>query len=194
MRAGLIVRAWRAIEVGRWPLKLTVRVQLMSASARPLEDIPVAELLRAGVWEYVPETDDHDETWVVPTKIPVSSLDGRVAALNVCLACGTTIPALLSNIDLRSNTLNEHLRSVSLMKADSDRFHLARYHDFDYGRRGPQALAEYLKLSLADVFPLTYDLSGLAIGDAACLMGRIPVEPAERFTRAEIIAKVVAAL
>jgi hypothetical protein len=67
-------------------------------------------------------------------------------------------------------------------------FVLARYHDFDYAERGPDALATFLGRSVAEVFPISYDLTPHVIGDLDALVGKLPQQPRERLSRAEIIA------
>src|SRR6185437_6630786 len=48
MRAGSIVRAWRAIQVGGWPLKLIVRPQLIVHAQLIAKRINAAPMLKAG--------------------------------------------------------------------------------------------------------------------------------------------------
>ena len=163
-----------------------------SAVAKPLRNVPVEELLRFGVWEFVSESPHRDETWVQPVQnLPVSSLAGRVAALNVRLGDATYRPAILGNIDTKNPAHTQHFRTLTLIN-DTDRwFDLARYHDFDYESRGPRALAEFLGLRISAVFPITYDLAGLVVGTAASLAGQIPAEPVVRLSRAELIKMAV---
>ena len=162
------------------------------AVARPLRSVPVEELLRVGVWKFVSEAPQRDETWVEPVlKIPVSTLAGRLVALNVRLSDATHRPAILGSIDLNNPAHTQHFRTLTIMNGTGRRFDLARYHDADYESRGPRALAEFLGLPLSSIFPVTYDLSGLASGTAACLVGQIPAEPEIRLTRAELIAMAV---
>jgi hypothetical protein len=152
----------------------------------------VAELLRFGVWEFDEESPHHDETWVVPVRaLPVSDISGRVVATMVRLAGGVTVPAILGNIDLRKPASTYHFRGLSIIADRADWFHLARYHDLDYDSRGPEALARFLGLPLSAVFPITYDLSNVAVGDVQCVAGTITAEPAERLTKAELIAMAI---
>jgi hypothetical protein len=51
-------------------------------------------------------------------------------------------------------------------------FHLARYFDPDWERRGPAALAAALHRSVSDAFPIRYDLTAVAMGVAVSLSGR----------------------
>ena len=164
----------------------------MSAVARPLRSVPIEELLRVGVWKFPSEAPQRDETWVEPVpKVPVSTLAGRIAALRVRLADDTLSPAILGNIDLRNPVLSQHFRTLTLIGRGTAWFDLARYHDSDYDSRGPGALADFLGLPLSAVFPISYDLSGLVLGSAACVLGQIPAEPENRLTKAELIAMAV---
>jgi hypothetical protein len=70
-------------------------------------------------------------------------------------------------------------------------FDLARYHDVDYGRRGPSALASFLGLSASEIFPISYDISGIALGDALVTRGSITQVPDEKLTVEQLIAMAV---
>jgi hypothetical protein len=74
----------------------------------PLLDIPVSELLRAGVWVYLPENDDRDETHVAPiAPLPVRAVNGRVAVVNASLPDGTELPVALGNVILNDPRLTQ---------------------------------------------------------------------------------------
>ena len=150
------------------------------------------ELCRVGVWEFVPENDVHDETQCQPVQcIPVSSLDGRVAAVFVHLADGSEVPALLGSVDLKDPRLCRLFLCASFLVKPGQWFHLARHFDFNYAEAGPTALARVLCRPLDRVFPIDYDLSHLAIGDARCVVGSIPSEPIEKVSHAEAVALAV---
>jgi hypothetical protein len=68
---------------------------------------------------------------------------------------------------------------------------LARYHDFDYAERGPEALARFLSLPVEEVFPIAFDIRAYAHGDPHALCGSVRQELRERLSRAEIIAMAV---
>src|SRR5262249_59029714 len=86
--------------------------------------------------------------------------------------------------------LTTHFLTLSVER-DGRWFHVARYHDFDYEERAPEKLAAFLGLAVNEVFPITYDLRPYANGDPRALHGMIPEAPAEKLTRAEIIALAV---
>jgi len=68
-------------------------------------------------------------------------------------------------------------------------FHLARYHDITYQRDGPAALAAALGRTVAEVFPIAYDVTDIVDGEPAALRGEIVAEPKERLPRAQLIAR-----
>ena len=70
-------------------------------------------------------------------------------------------------------------------------FTLSRYHDFDYSQSGPEALSNFLRMDVDQVFPISYDLRPFAKGDAGALVGKIAKEPREKLTRSQIIAMAV---
>lgn len=156
--------------------------------SRALESIPLAELLDYGVWEFDSEAGDHDETWVYPIAgSPVDDLANRVVALRVTLADSTVLTALLGNISLLDIHKTEQFLDLSIER-DGEWFHLARYFDCDYQRRGPEALAAFLNRTTSQVFPISYDLAKWARGLPIVVKGQIFVAPAERLTEDELIA------
>jgi hypothetical protein len=96
--------------------------------------------------------------------------------------------AIIGNVSAGDPRSTEHFLTLSVERSGRW-FFLPRYHDFDYGERGPEALARFLSLSPDDVFPIAYDLSPYVEGgDPAALSGTITKEPREKLTRAELIA------
>jgi hypothetical protein len=123
-------------------------------------------------------------------KLPVKNLIGRVAAVSVRLANGSTAWALIGNVDVDNPRLTEHFLTLSILR-DGFWFTMARYHDFDAAEHSPDALAKFCDLGLDDVFPISYDISHISLGDLAALVGTIEKEPRDRLTRAQIIALAV---
>lgn len=161
-------------------------------SAQPIDRVSYSKFAAHSVWEFVPETPEHDETWVRPVaRIPVNSLDGRFVASRVRLANGTTELALLGNIKLDKPELNEHFLTLSIVRQNEERFHLARYHDIGFKSAGPEALAKFFELAVSDVFPIEYDISAVVTGVKAAVRGIIRQEPGTRLSRAEIISLAV---
>lgn len=97
---------------------------------------------------------------------------------------------MLSNIDLNDKTCTDHFLDLSVF-VDGGWIHLARYHDVDVSNRGPAALAKSLGLSIAEVFPIEYDISKVAKGRADCVRGLIAAEPAVRLSEAALIKMAV---
>lgn len=157
--------------------------------AKSIDDLSADDVDQYPVWAFV--NDDANELAVRPiAKIPVRNLVGKIVATSVRLANGREVRALLGNIDLSNPRLTQHFLIVSVENG-GDWFHLARYHDHDHDVRGPKALAEFLGLSIFDVFPIFYDIRSYARGDVGSTCGVIAHEPAERLTREEIIALAV---
>ena len=125
---------------------------------RDLEEFPV--------WAYT-NSDRPDETVVRPIKrFPVKSLTCRVVGTRVRLHNETEVWALIGNVDASNARLTQHFLTLSVFQSRRW-FTLARYHDIDAARRGPKALAAFLKLTVARVFPISYDLSRVCTGDPA---------------------------
>lgn len=156
------------------------------------DSLTVQDLQTYPVWEYVmDETDTVDETAVRPVEtFPVEDLDGRIVGTEVRLANGAHVWGAIANLDTSNPRRTLHFLSLAVA-CDEGWFHLARYHDYDYDENGPAALSERLNLPLADVFPISYDLTRYVRGDAAMLKGAILAEPLERLSREEIISLAV---
>jgi hypothetical protein len=143
------------------------------------------------VWTFS-DTDESDETAVAPVKkLPVQSLAGALAGVDVTLACGKKVVAFLGNIEVDQPKPTEHFLTLSVFGDRGEIFHLSRYHDFDYQELGPDALAVFLKMKKEEVFPISWDVSHLVSGAPAAVRGQILAEPRERLTRAQIIALAV---
>ena len=159
---------------------------------RQVLEIPPDELLRVGVWEYVPETDTTDETYVAPVdSLPVSTLTNRVAAIETRRADGAGLITVLSGVELKNPRLTRLALSPSFLLPGEGWFHLARHFDSNYAEAGPVALAKALGAPIEAVFPISYDLRRLAIGEPSVLCGSIPSEPKERVTLKELLRLVL---
>ena len=164
----------------------------MKTKSAPIDALSAAELAAFPVWEFAPESASHDETWVRPiADLPVKSLDGRLAVTHLNLADGTTRLGILGNVSLDDPSANEHFLTLSLFATSGERFHLARYHDADFAKRSPAALAKFLELPVDAVFPISYDISNIASGASACLRGQLSAVPRTRLSHAEIISLAV---
>lgn len=158
--------------------------------AKSILSLKIADLERHPVWEFG-NTVKGDDTDVQPvTRLPVSTLEGRIIGTRVLLANGQYVWATIGNLDSKNAQMNEHFVTLSFERK-SEWFHLARYHDYDYRQRGPSAAARFLGLSVDDVFPVSYDVRKYAIGEANALTGMVLNEPRVRLTRVELIAMAV---
>lgn len=121
---------------------------------------------------------------------PLEHLVGRLLIAEVELANKSKRWALLSNVDSDYKSLNDLFLSISFQEEDCW-FHLARYFDPDFTWRGPTHLAEFLRLKVMDIFPIKFDISGLAIGKRQALKGNIPLTPRKKLSRKEVLALAV---
>lgn len=155
-------------------------------TAIPAEKLTPSDFQMTPVWSFLNE-DQRGETLVQPvSKLPVSDLAGHVVGSTVCLANGQTLPAVFSNIESNNALSTKHFLNVTIFKDDKP-FHLARYHDGDYERNGPKALAAFLNLPLADVFPISYDFTGLSHGSSEALRGLIEYPPGEMLSSRQLM-------
>ncbi len=129
---------------------------------------------------------DHFEMRPV-RELPVTDLGGRLVGTRVRLRNGTEHWAVLGNVILNSPRQTEQFLTVGIEK-DGQRFELARYFDSDYDSRGPEQLAQFLGLPIDEVFPISYDLSAIAVGHPQVLVGRIPQAPREKLTSEELLS------
>jgi hypothetical protein len=161
--------------------------------AKPVTDLTPDDLARFPVWEYDTDAESlpgRDESWVVPVPgLPVGSLSDRVVGVSLRLG-GREWVGLLGNIDLDDPRATREFATLSVWRSGSW-FHLARYFDIDRERRGPTQLAEHLGLPVGEVFPVWYDLSGVAAGHPDVIRGRIDAEPTVRLTEAERMALIL---
>jgi hypothetical protein len=157
---------------------------------KPVEALTVVDLKVAPIWEYT-NRDGPGETMVrAVNEFPVRNLSDKLIGAPVRLANGTEMWALIGNVDSRNTRLTEHSLTLSIERG-GEWFFLARYHDFDYARRGPDALSQFLGLTVDEIFPISFDLRRYAEGDESALRATVEKEPREKLTRAEIIAMAV---
>jgi hypothetical protein len=153
--------------------------------AKSSPDLNVEDFKKYPVWVYTCN-DAVDEAEVEPvTSLPAPNLSGMVVGLAVTLANGTSIWAAFSGLE--NNALqNEHLLSIALYK-DGKQFHLSRYFDVDYKRRGPDYLARALNLPVDEVFPISYDARKLVQGEPSAYAGTITKVPRRRLSKDQIM-------
>ena len=157
----------------------------MRTGTKRVDELGSKDLDEFPVWTFV------NELLVRPVgRIPVRDLSGSLVATRVVLANGTSVRAVLGNIDLANPRATQHFLTLSVDR-DGQRFHLARYFDADYSARGPAALARFLGLALGDVFPIAYDIRTLVRGAPEAACGIVPLEVKEKLSRADLIAMAV---
>lgn len=162
----------------------------MKSRGKSVSALQVSDLKKCPVWAYT-NNDKQGELVVQAVKrLPVASLNGKLFGLQVKLANGRLLWALLGNLDAKNAGLTEHFLTLSI-KVHSEWFNLARYHDHDYEQRGPKALSRLLTLPIDDIFPISYDVRQFVQEAPAHLAGKILKEPRKRLTREEIIALAV---
>jgi hypothetical protein len=160
------------------------------ASAKPADSLEVADLSQHPVWRFVID-DSRGETTVVPVKrLPVRSLTNKLIGVQVRLANGTRVWALITNVDLNDARMNQQFLEIAVFR-NTEKFWLARYHDVDYESRGPDALAAFLHLPVDDVFPIFYDLRPVVAGNPIILAGSITRQPLEILSEQERMRMIV---
>lgn len=156
-----------------------------------IDDLIPADLGEYPIWEFVSSSRKVGGLAVRPIRrVPVRQMSGKIVGTLVILANGSRIWALIGNIDEAEPQLTLHFLTISVFHGDRW-FPMARYHDYDYNERGPRALAEFLKLTVDEVFPISYDIRDFCIAKSGVLVGKIEAEPTERLTREEIIGLAV---
>lgn len=162
----------------------------MIENAKSVESLVVADLEAHSVWKYA-NRDGSGELLIRPIKkIPVRDLSGKLVATKVRFSNGDQSWALIGNVDVSNPRLTEHFLTLSI-EHEGKWFSLARYHDYDYEERGPEALSKFLCMNVDDIFPIAFDIRQCAEGDSSALKGSVPKEPRERLSRAEITAMAV---
>lgn len=151
-------------------------------------ELTIEDFLQYPVWKFTNADEENlDETVMSPVRrLPVIDLGNCVVGTQLILNNGETVWGTLCNIDLDNLESTRHFLTLSVM-TEKREFHLARYFDVTFEREGPIQLAKFLKLSLNDVFPIRYDISGVAKGRRAVVKGMYPAEPTKRLTQEEMI-------
>ena len=162
----------------------------MLRDIKSVDSLRIDDLRRHPVWQYTNRAG-RDETYVRPAiRVPADSLDNQVVGTQVVLANGSSVWALIGNVESKNARLTEHFLKLSVER-EGRWFVLARYHDSNYAVHGPEVLAEFLGLPIDQVFPIAYDIRPYVQGDVAALAGQIRKEPRERLSRSELIAMAV---
>jgi hypothetical protein len=158
---------------------------------KPVDELLAEDFAAFPIWEFATDEEDvpgRDETWVRPVKTArFRDFSGKLIGTHVTLANGARVRAMLGNVNITNARSTQHFLTLSIESAGVW-FHLSRYHDFDYATQGPDALAAFLGLDVADVFPIAYDLREFAKDAPASASGSVVAEPREKLSRSELIA------
>lgn len=153
---------------------------------KPISQLRIEDLARCPVWDYF--EDEAGRVIASPVaEMPVDSLQNRLIGCPVRLNSGFQVWAQLSNIDLKNQRSTSQFLMLSIERGGLW-FCLARYFDVDYARRGPPALAQFLGLSVHEVFPIAYDIGRFVVGARISTAGQIPRDPPVRLSQAELSA------
>lgn len=164
---------------------------------KPIDKLTPKDFGKFPVWEYCNDLEAKfaDETVVRPiTELPVSDLSNRVIGTAVRFANGVSAPAMLCNIDLNNHVHTEHFVTLTLFRNDGAKFHLARYHDIGAETRDSAVCAKFFKLSVAEIFPITYDIGSVAMGVPGSIRRKIPAQPTQRLDADELMRMVIDSL
>lgn len=145
-------------------------------------------LAKHPVWEFLND-DEHpagDTAMRAVEKLPVDGFDGRLFGTTVTLADGSRFPAAISDLALGPKKYRHHFRSLTVF-AKGRRFHLAKYFQLWYDYEGPDALSAFLKKKREEIFPISYDLSQLAVGPADVVRGTFEAEISNPIPRDQLM-------
>ena len=134
-------------------------------------------LAKYPVWEFLND-DEHPlgDTAMQPVSdLPTRQFDGRIFGTIVTLADGSLFPATIADLNFGPKKYRSHFRSLTLF-AKGKRFHLANYFQLRYQEQGPAALAAFLGKTTEEVFPISYDISDIAVGPSDVVRGQFKAE------------------
>lgn len=158
---------------------------------KPASELLPSDFLANKVWEFANELESEtaNESCVRPVaRLPVDSLGNRLVGTQLVLANGQQRFAILGSVDVDDPVSTEHFLCVTVFRPDGESFDLARYHDTDYPRHDAVALATFLGFPTEAVFPMRYDITGVARGRPECLRRAIPAAPTTKLSKEELIA------
>ncbi len=153
---------------------------------KSLEDITVRDISEHAVWKFTNSSHDDLEVESV-AKTTFENLDGLIIGTKVTFSDDSVHWALIQNISLTEQLLNDHFVTTTIARGD-EWFPLARYHDVTFETYGPVQLASFMGKSVAEIFPISYDLREVLHSDSPRLVGSIADTPAVRLTEDELIS------
>lgn len=153
---------------------------------RTLQSLNVSDLKNSPVWEMVQDRRSGDVLVKQVKSVPAKSLQNRLVGTQVKFADGPTAWCILGNVAPNSPLKTRQFLTVSVHR-NRTWFDLARYHDADFGTRDGAALARFLGKPISDVFPIAYDITGIAVGETGSLEGTISLQTDERLSVDDLI-------
>lgn len=148
------------------------------------------DLTEHPVWQFANDVEGEtgSEHYLRPVlSLPVDRLDNRIVGTELRLANGDVLPGILQNVVLKDAYETEHFVKLTIRCPDGEWFSLARYHDIDIDTHGPDTFGRILGLDIESIFPISYDISKVAVGDPDSLVREIGVQPDRPLDRDEII-------
>jgi hypothetical protein len=154
---------------------------------KPVHELVVSDFNCSPVWQY--EDDESGELTVRTVQnYPISSLENRVVGAKIAFANGLESWALIANFDLFDKKKNRHFLSLTFFDGDEQVYTLPRYFDVGYERAIQSELSGALQLEIAEIFPISFDLTSIVIGDSSILSGFIDLVPeSERLNDEDLV-------
>lgn len=125
--------------------------------------------------------------------LPPKTMQSIVVGTEVQLADGCRKWAILQNLSLAGQKVNDHLLNITL-DVDGSWFPLARYHDPWNETYGTKKLAELLDRKLDEIFPIKYDFRREIKSDNQAFVGEVKLKPNTVFTSDQIMQLVLDSL
>ena len=146
------------------------------------------------VWKEAAE-EPSDRGWKLNPvrRLPVTDTRACWIGTDCSLANGARQFCVLQSVDVGDALFTKHFGSVMLF-LPSGQFHLSRYHHPEIEQRGAQPMAAALGLSLGDVFPIRYDLTGIVEGPPQIVMGCIEEPPQSGLSEDELMKLILASV
>ena len=154
---------------------------------KPIYSLQVTDFMKNAVWRFT-DSDEPDETYVSRVrKFPLAECDGCIIGTEIELSNGDKLVGFVGNLNPKSPSKNEHFLTLSVFREDGTLFHLARYHDTEYKKHGPEKLAKFLGLRVADIFPTSFTIPRTILGTRGDYRGILNREPSKKLTSEELI-------
>ena len=154
---------------------------------KSITEITVRDIKKCPVWRFTNDSATNDLEVESIANEAFSNLSGLVIGAKVTFSDGSQHWALLQNVSLAGQKVNDHFLMITIHH-DGEWFSLARYHDVNVKKQGPEGLAAFIGMPIANIFPIEYDLRDALKSDSLSLVGVIREEPPSRFSQSELIS------